>query len=133
MPIYEYECRECGHSMDRLQKISDDPLTDCPECGQPKLRKLMSAPRFRLKGAGWYETDFKTGDKRNLADGGDAASGAKSASSDGGGDGDGGGADKKSKPAAASGESKAPDKGAGKSASASASTGSASNSSSKDS
>jgi len=67
MPIYEYECKSCGHILDALQKISEDPLTYCPECGEPQLKKLLSAPRFRLKGAGWYETDFKTGDnKRNL-------------------------------------------------------------------
>ena len=67
MPIYEYECKSCGHILDALQKISEDPLKFCPECGEPELRKLLSAPRFRLKGSGWYETDFKTGDnKRNL-------------------------------------------------------------------
>ncbi len=69
MPIYEYQCRNCEHSLDALQKISDDPLTDCPECGESRLKRLISAPRFRLKGSGWYETDFKTGEKRNLATG----------------------------------------------------------------
>lgn len=59
MPIYEYECDSCGHKLEKLQKISDAPLTDCPACGQPDLRKLVSAAAFRLKGAGWYETDFK--------------------------------------------------------------------------
>lgn len=59
MPIYEYECRECGYRLDALQKISDPLLTDCPECAQPSLKKLLSAPHFRLKGSGWYETDFK--------------------------------------------------------------------------
>jgi putative FmdB family regulatory protein len=72
MPIYEYECRECGHVFDALQKMSDDPLSDCPDCGKPELRKLLSAPNFRLKGGGWYETDFKDKNKRNLADGGDS-------------------------------------------------------------
>ncbi len=67
MPIYEYECRECGHVFDALQKMSDDQLRDCPDCGQPELRKLLSAPNFRLKGGGWYETDFKDKNKRNLA------------------------------------------------------------------
>jgi putative FmdB family regulatory protein len=72
MPIYEYECRECGHVFDALQKMSDAPLSDCPDCGKPELRKLLSAPNFRLKGGGWYETDFKDKNKRNLADGGDS-------------------------------------------------------------
>jgi len=72
MPIYEYECRECGHVFDALQKMSDDPLNDCPDCGKPELRKLLSAPNFRLKGGGWYETDFKDKNKRNLADDGDS-------------------------------------------------------------
>ncbi|MDP6437276.1 MAG: zinc ribbon domain-containing protein [Gammaproteobacteria bacterium] len=71
MPIYEYECRECGHVFDALQKMSDDPLTACPDCGKPELRKLLSAPNFRLKGGGWYETDFKDKNKRNIAGDGD--------------------------------------------------------------
>ncbi len=68
MPIYGYRCQSCGHELDALQKMSDDPLTDCPACGQPALKRQLSAPRFRLKGGGWYETDFKTDNKRNLAD-----------------------------------------------------------------
>ena len=68
MPIYEYACQQCGHAFDALQKISDDPLKDCPECGEPQLKKLLSAPNFRLKGSGWYETDFKKDKRRNLAD-----------------------------------------------------------------
>jgi putative FmdB family regulatory protein len=67
MPIYEYACKSCEHGFDALQKMSDPKLVDCPECGEPSLRKLLSAPKFRLKGQGWYETDFKTGDKRNIA------------------------------------------------------------------
>lgn len=71
MPIYEYQCQACGHEMDRLQKMSDPPLTDCPECGKPALKKKISAAGFRLKGGGWYETDFKQSkNKKNLADGG---------------------------------------------------------------
>ena len=70
MPIYEYECQACGHAFEALQKVSDAPLRKCPECGKPRLRKLLSAPSFRLKGGGWYETDFKSGEKRNLADAG---------------------------------------------------------------
>jgi len=66
MPIYEYACSKCDHTLDALQKMSDDPLVDCPECGEPALRKLLSAPRFRLKGAGWYETDFKKDNQKNV-------------------------------------------------------------------
>ena len=68
MPIYEYQCEQCAQRLEALQKISDDPLQDCPECNQPALKKLVSAPSFRLKGGGWYETDFKTGDKKQLAE-----------------------------------------------------------------
>ena len=66
MPIYGYVCKSCEHRFDVLQKMSDDPLVHCPDCGEPTLQKELSAPKFRLKGSGWYETDFKTGDKRNL-------------------------------------------------------------------
>ncbi len=79
MPIYEYECKDCGHSLEKLQKMSDPKLVDCPACHKPSLQKLVSAAGFRLKGGGWYETDFKSGNKKNLA--GDAG---KSGSSDGG-------------------------------------------------
>jgi putative FmdB family regulatory protein len=68
MPFYEYECQACKFYTEVMQKISDAPLTKCPSCGKRKLKKLVSAPVFRLKGGGWYETDFK-GDgenKRNL-------------------------------------------------------------------
>jgi putative FmdB family regulatory protein len=75
MPIYGYACQECGHTLDALQKISDDPLVDCPACDKPALKKQLSAPRFRLKGKGWYETDFKSDNQRNLA--GDSDSGKK--------------------------------------------------------
>ncbi|MGL6160671.1 FmdB family zinc ribbon protein [Microbulbifer sp.] len=71
MPIYEYQCSACGHQMEALQRMSDAPLTDCPACNGATLRKKISAAGFRLKGGGWYETDFKTGGKKNLA--GDAA------------------------------------------------------------
>jgi len=67
MPIYGYACGDCEHVFDVLQKMSDARLVDCPECGRPSLKKQLSAPKFRLKGEGWYETDFKTGDKRNIA------------------------------------------------------------------
>ena len=88
MPIYEYQCAACGGLHEALQKISDPPLTDCPACGKATLRKKVSAVAFRLKGSGWYETDFKSGDKKNLAGDSD---GAKSASSEGSGDAPGGG------------------------------------------
>lgn len=59
MPIYEYRCSACGFEKDALQKMSDKPLVDCPECGKPALVKLISAAGFQLKGSGWYATDFK--------------------------------------------------------------------------
>ncbi len=59
MPIYEYRCDACGHEMELIQKMSDDPMKDCPVCKESKLKKLISAAGFRLKGSGWYETDFK--------------------------------------------------------------------------
>jgi putative FmdB family regulatory protein len=83
MPIYEYACRNCEHTLDALQKISDEPLLECPECGKPQLKRLISAPRFRLKGEGWYETDFKKDKQRNLSKGeGDGAASSKSESAD---------------------------------------------------
>jgi putative FmdB family regulatory protein len=68
MPFYEYECQACKFYTEVMQKISDAPLTRCPSCGKKRLKKLVSAPVFRLKGAGWYETDFKSDKeaKRNL-------------------------------------------------------------------
>ncbi|MFN2349048.1 MAG: FmdB family zinc ribbon protein [Thioalkalivibrio sp.] len=72
MPIYEYACEACGHRLEAIQKISDEPLKDCPECGKPALSKLISAAGFRLGGGGWYETDFKSGSKRNLKEGSEA-------------------------------------------------------------
>jgi len=67
MPIYGYACKNCDHTLDALQKMSDDVLVDCPQCGKPELKRLLSAPRFRLKGKGWYETDFKKDNQRNLS------------------------------------------------------------------
>lgn len=72
MPIYEYQCAECGHQVEVLQKISDDPLKECPACGKPAMKKMVTAAAFRLKGGGWYETDFKSGKKKNVHDAGDA-------------------------------------------------------------
>ena len=68
MPIYEYQCTKCEHKMEALQKMSDKPLRNCPACGKSGLSKLISAASFRLKGGGWYETDFKTGNKKQLAE-----------------------------------------------------------------
>ena len=81
MPFYEYECAACGHYHEAMQKMSDAPLKACPACGKPRLVRLVSAPQFRLKGAGWYETDFKgAGDaKRNLADSAEPAAKADDA------------------------------------------------------
>ena len=59
MPIYEYQCDDCGHQLETLQKISEEPLKTCPQCHHDSLRKRVSAAAFRLKGTGWYETDFK--------------------------------------------------------------------------
>lgn len=84
MPLYEYRCGTCGHEFETLQKMSDEPLVHCPACNEPSLRKLVSAAGFRLKGGGWYETDFKAGNKRNLADTGSATEKAKTADSEGG-------------------------------------------------
>ena len=77
MPIYAFECAACGHRFDRLQKLSDADPAQCPACGEPQVRRQLTAPQFRLAGGGWYETDFKKdGDrKRNLAGDGGSASG----------------------------------------------------------
>lgn len=69
MPIYEYQCKSCNEELEVLQKISDAQLEVCPACGEAALKKKVSAAAFRLKGGGWYETDFKTGNKKNLAGG----------------------------------------------------------------
>ncbi len=86
MPIYEYRCDVCGHELETIQKISDDPLKKCPSCGKSKLKKLVSAAGFQLKGTGWYETDFKNKPKadnnksadknKNKAPSGSAGSGS---------------------------------------------------------
>jgi putative FmdB family regulatory protein len=68
MPIYEYLCSECAHTLDALQKLSEDPLVYCPQCGAAALKRQMSAPSFRLKGSGWYETDFKNDKRRNISE-----------------------------------------------------------------
>ena len=84
MPIYAYKCSNCGFEKDALQKMSDAPLTDCPSCGEPALKKQVTAAGFQLKGSGWYVTDFRNGNNAGNkpatgvapATGGDAA-GAK--------------------------------------------------------
>ena len=70
MPIYEFECTACNAVFDRLQKLSDPDPADCPACGQPRVKRRLTAPAFRLAGSGWYETDFKTDkdNKRNLVE-----------------------------------------------------------------
>lgn len=108
MPIYEYRCDACGHELETIQKISDDLLVDCPACEKPSLRKKISAAGFRLKGGGWYETDFKSGNKKNVSGGGD-----------GGGDGSSGGGESSSSSSDASSsssESKSDSSGASSSA-----------------
>lgn len=81
MPIYEFECLACGHRFERLQKLSAADPTDCPSCREAKVKRAITAAAFRLKGGGWYETDFK-GDKdkkRNLLEaGGEAKPGGDS-------------------------------------------------------
>lgn len=67
MPIYEYQCQACGHEHEALQKLGAAPLLHCPACSKPELMKKISAAGFRLKGGGWYETDFKGGAKKNVA------------------------------------------------------------------
>ena len=88
MPIYAYKCESCGHAKDVLQKMSDDPLTQCPSCGSPTFNKQLTAAGFQLKGSGWYATDFKGGAASTSAPavaGTGAAAGAVSTSSDAGG------------------------------------------------
>ena len=79
MPIYEYQCQACNERVEILQKISDEPVKKCPHCKKNKLTRLISAAGFRLKGSGWYETDFKSGSKKNLH--GAESTGSKSDSS----------------------------------------------------
>lgn len=80
MPIYEYQCKACDHQLEALQKISDAHLLTCPVCEKDALRKKVSAAAFRLKGSGWYETDFKTGNKKNIAGDSDNKSSSDAAS-----------------------------------------------------
>jgi putative FmdB family regulatory protein len=81
MQIYDYQFEACGHQLEALQKISDSPLLDCPSCKAPQLRKKISAAGFRLKGGGWYETDFKSGGKKNVSGDKDSSTAPSSDSS----------------------------------------------------
>jgi putative FmdB family regulatory protein len=81
MPIYEYVCDQCGHALEALQKMSEAPLRDCPACEGDTLKKKVSAPGFRLSGSGWYETDFKSKNQKNLSKG-DSAAGSSSSTTD---------------------------------------------------
>ncbi|MDD2739381.1 MAG: zinc ribbon domain-containing protein [Methylomonas lenta] len=76
MPIYEYQCNACGHQHEALQKLGAEPLLICPVCNEAELKKKISAAGFRLKGAGWYETDFKSGNKKNVAGESSSSSGS---------------------------------------------------------
>ena len=88
MPIYEYQCEDCGHKFEVMQRMSDDRLTTCPSCGNDSLKKLISAVGFQLKGTGWYETDFKNKgkapDKKDGGDSGDSKPKSESKSGDSG-------------------------------------------------
>ena len=117
MPIYEYQCQECKHQFETIRKVSDEPLTACPACGQPALKKLISKTAFRLKGSGWYETDFKSKGKKNVAGdhGGESKSESGESKSDTGSD-KKAKDDKKSTGDASGGSDSSAKSGAGKSA-----------------
>lgn len=85
MPIYEYRCDNCGHELEAMQKLSEDPLKTCPNCNKESLTKRISAAGFRLKGGGWYETDFKSGKKKNVSGSEGSSNASSSGSSDSGG------------------------------------------------
>jgi len=110
MPIYEYHCDSCDENFDAIQKFSDAPLSVCRQCGAEGVRKLLSAPSFRLKGGGWYETDFKSKNQRNVVkkdgDGGSASGGADAGSGKGDGGTKGDGASKGGSASKDSGSSK---------------------------
>ena len=76
MPIYEYQCEACGHRLEAFQKISEEPLRDCPVCNKPALQKLVSAAGFQLKGSGWYVTDFRDGGRKKAEEGSKSAAAA---------------------------------------------------------
>ena len=107
MPIYEYVCDNCGHYLEALQKLSDEPLVFCPECGDAALRKQVSAAAFRLKGTGWYETDFKNSDKKKPSEKAkkESESSSGSSSDSGGSSGSSGSSGKQDKSSSASSSS----------------------------
>lgn len=82
MPIYEYQCKDCGYEFEKLQKISDDPLSECPSCKKSSLVKLISAAGFQLKGTGWYATDFKNKGKASQSESGSASANSGSSNND---------------------------------------------------
>jgi putative FmdB family regulatory protein len=106
MPIYEYRCDNCGHELETIQKFSEAPLTTCPACSKDALRKKVSRAGFRLKGGGWYETDFKSGNKRNVAAGASGSDGGAGASGESAGKSSTSGSEGSSGSSAAGGESK---------------------------
>ena len=125
MPIYEYRCNDCGHEFETIQKISESPLQTCPACEHDALVKKISAAGFRLKGSGWYETDFKSGNKRNVSSGDSTPQDGSAGSSDGNGSGGDGaskdsssGATSESAKTAATGTSKSKNSGESKSSKA---------------
>ena len=103
MPIYEYACGACEHRFETIQRASEEPLKDCPACSASALKKLLSAPVFRLKGGGWYETDFKTGNKKNIS--GSDESNGKGNGQDAGGGSSQDGSSEKAKDAGKAGDS----------------------------
>lgn len=81
MPIYEYKCESCGYEAEYLQKISEPPVTECPKCHQSTMKKLISPSAFRLKGTGWYETDFKSKKSEPVSSDSNSTKNQKSAAS----------------------------------------------------
>ncbi len=104
MPIYEYRCQACGHEIESLQRLSDAPLTECPSCHKPELKKLLSAAGFQLKGSGWYATDFRNSGAKPASTPKDKSATKAAPSAEGGG------ASAPSSDSSASTESKSADK-----------------------
>jgi putative FmdB family regulatory protein len=109
MPIYEYRCDSCGHEFETIQKVSEAPLQACPECETNALVKKVSAAGFRLKGGGWYETDFKSGNKRNVSGDKPESAGSSTSSSSTTGSGDNGSGSSKTSSEKAAPATKKPD------------------------